>query len=111
MWLAPLFAELLVWSDWCMKGTFMKNIEDSVLGGAGFNDAIFVFGLVTLISLIIYSVAAPRVMDWCSSKKSRFISRLRLQQKNRRKQTKKNEYSGPDIYKRIFVLSIHSLYI
>jgi len=50
MWYSPFFGELLVLLDWQLQGVFAENFEHFVLGGAGFNDVLFVLGFATLVS-------------------------------------------------------------
>ena len=60
MWYAPFFAELLVLLDWQLKGVFAENFEQIVLGGAGFNDMLFILGSATLVSTGLNALVASK---------------------------------------------------
>jgi len=71
MWMAPLLAESFCGLEWELNGTYTSNVRNSVWGGAGFNDFLFVLGFVTLLSLGFFAVFAPKVANWFSRGKKK----------------------------------------
>lgn len=64
MWLSPLITEVITLSGWYLDGSYSSKIKDSVLGGMGFNDFLFIYGFATLLyfgSLIIFG---PKIIRW-----------------------------------------------
>jgi len=56
MWLSGFIAEIIVLFGWHNEGVLSDRIDYMVLGGAGFNDVLAFYGLVTIFSAILFFV-------------------------------------------------------
>jgi len=56
MWLSGFIAELIVLFRWQNEGVLIERINYMVLGGAGFNDVLAFYGIVTTFTSILFFI-------------------------------------------------------
>jgi len=64
MWLSPLATEVIIGLSWYIDGTYAEKTVNSVWGGMGFNDLLFLLGFITLLFSGLLAIFGPKIANW-----------------------------------------------
>jgi hypothetical protein len=55
-WISPILAELYVCAEWAQQGVLQEKLNYMVLGGGGLYDALFYWGFLTALLVLIFQI-------------------------------------------------------